>query len=46
MLIQLLQGTVAAQEVQQNTQYYPNPPVSSEIPPAPAQCPLPRSKAS
>jgi transcriptional regulator GlxA family with amidase domain len=46
MLIQLLQGTVAAQEVQQNTQYYPNPPVSSEIPPAPAQCPLPCSKAS
>jgi len=41
MLIQLLQGTVAAQEVQQNTQYYPDPPVSSAIPRAPAQCPLP-----
>lgn len=45
MLIQLLQGTVAAQEVQQNTQYYPNPPVSSEIPPPPAQCPLPLPKS-
>ena len=42
MLIQLLQGTVAAQQVQQQTQYYPDPPVSSAIPPAPAHCPLPR----
>jgi cyclohexyl-isocyanide hydratase len=39
MLIQLLKGTVAAQEVQQSTQYYPDPPVSSAIPPAPP-CPL------
>jgi transcriptional regulator GlxA family with amidase domain len=46
MLIQLLQGTVAAQEVQQNTQYYPAPPVSSAIPPAPQQCPLPRRKTA
>ena len=45
MLIQLLQGTVAAQQVQQNTQYYPDPPVSSAIPPAPSQCPLPRHGA-
>ena len=40
MLIQLLQGTVAAQAVQQQTEYYPDPPVSSTIPPAPS-CPLP-----
>ena len=32
MLIQLSAGTVAAQDVQQSTQYYPNPPVSSSIP--------------
>lgn len=42
MLIQLLKGTVAAQQVQQSTQYYPDPPVSSAIPPAPAHCPVPR----
>lgn len=42
MLIQLLQGTVAAQKVQQNTQYYPDPPVSSAVPPAPPHCILPR----
>ena len=46
MLIQLLQGTVAAQQVQQQTQYYPDPPVSSAIPPAPAHCPLPRPRQS
>lgn len=40
MLIQLLQGTVAAQEVQQVTQYYPDPPVRSMIQPA-KSCPLP-----
>jgi cyclohexyl-isocyanide hydratase len=40
-LIELLQGTAAAQEVQQNTQYYPDPPVSSEIPPPPPHCLLP-----
>jgi cyclohexyl-isocyanide hydratase len=31
-LIELLSGTEAAQDVQQTTQYYPDPPVSSEIP--------------
>ncbi|MDH2343225.1 DJ-1/PfpI family protein [Bradyrhizobium sp. SSUT18] len=39
MLITLLGGTELAREVQQNTQYYPDPPVRSAIPPAP-QCPL------
>lgn len=39
MLITLLGGTELAREVQQSTQYYPNPPVSSAIPSAP-QCPL------
>jgi cyclohexyl-isocyanide hydratase len=39
MLIQLLSGTEAAQEVQQSTQYYPQPPVSSTITPA-TTCPL------
>lgn len=42
MLIQLLQGTGAAQQVQQHTQYYPDPPVSSIIPSMPSQCLLPR----
>jgi cyclohexyl-isocyanide hydratase len=42
MLIQLLAGTVAAQQVQQQTQYYPNPPVDSAIPPAPSSCPIPQ----
>ena len=46
MLIQLLKGTVAAQQVQQTTQYYPSPPVSSAIPPAPASCPIPQPKGS
>jgi len=31
-LIELLAGTPAAQDVQQTTQYYPAPPVTSEIP--------------
>jgi cyclohexyl-isocyanide hydratase len=39
-LIELLGGTELAQRVQQDTQYYPDPPVSSEIPPAPAECPI------
>ncbi|MDB5670181.1 MAG: transcriptional regulator [Alphaproteobacteria bacterium] len=39
MLIQLLLGTAAAQEVQLSTQYYPQPPVSSTIPPTDS-CPL------
>jgi transcriptional regulator GlxA family with amidase domain len=33
-LIELLQGTAAAQEAQRMTQYYPCPPVASVIPPA------------
>jgi len=33
MLIQLISGTEAAQQVQQSTQYYPRPPVTSEIVP-------------
>jgi len=41
MLIQLLQGTVAAQKVQQSTQYYPDPPVTSAIPAPPPHCLLP-----
>ena len=40
-LIELLGGTTLAQRVQQDTQYYPDPPVSSEIPPTPAECPIP-----
>lgn len=39
-LIRLVQGTAAAQAVQQTTQYYPRPPVFSEIPSA-ASCLLP-----
>ncbi|WP_395711969.1 DJ-1/PfpI family protein [Reyranella sp.] len=44
-LIDLLGGTKLAQQVQQDTQYYPDPPVTSEIPPAPAECPIPASSA-
>src|SRR6516225_4581848 len=40
-LIELLGGTELAQRVQQDTQYYPDPPVSSAIPPTPAECPIP-----
>lgn len=39
-LIELVAGTEAAQSVQQSTQYYPDPPVKSEIP-TPNGCPLP-----
>lgn len=39
-LIRLTQGELAARTVQQTTQYYPKPPVHSEIPPTGA-CPLP-----
>jgi transcriptional regulator GlxA family with amidase domain len=39
MLIQLLDGTAAAQDVQRSTQYYPRPPVTSEIIPD-GKCPL------
>jgi cyclohexyl-isocyanide hydratase len=40
-LIQRLMGTAVAQSVQQTTQYYPRPPVTSEIPVA-TSCPVPR----
>src|SRR5229473_1934515 len=40
-LIELLAGTDLARKVQQSAQYYPDPPVSSAIPPSPAQCPIP-----
>jgi transcriptional regulator GlxA family with amidase domain len=40
-LIELLGGTALAQRVQQDTQYYPDPPVSSVIPPTLAECPIP-----
>jgi cyclohexyl-isocyanide hydratase len=43
-LIELLGGTALAQQVQQSTQYYPDPPVRSDIPPAPAQCPISMSR--
>jgi cyclohexyl-isocyanide hydratase len=39
-LIVLLRGTAAAQRAQQGTQYYPDPPVTSEIPQA-TTCPIP-----
>jgi cyclohexyl-isocyanide hydratase len=42
-LIQLLKGTSVAQQVQQTTQYYPRPPVTSEIPDA-TSCPVPPVK--
>jgi transcriptional regulator GlxA family with amidase domain len=44
-LIELLAGRELAERVQQDTQYYPEPPVSSAIPPSPAQCPIPASRA-
>jgi len=44
-LIELLGGTKLAQQFQQDTQYYPDSPVSSEIPPTPAHCPIPASAA-
>ena len=43
-LIELLGGRELAEKVQQATQYYPDPPVSSTIPPSPAQCPIPTSR--
>lgn len=43
MLIQLLCGTVTAQTVQQMTQYYPDPPVSSPVPVG-STCPLPKNE--
>ncbi len=44
-LIELLGGRALAEKVQQDTQYYPDPPVSSAIPPAPA-CPIPTGAAA
>jgi transcriptional regulator GlxA family with amidase domain len=40
-LIRLLGGDELAQDVQQTTQYYPAPPVHSDIPNPPSQCPIP-----
>jgi transcriptional regulator GlxA family with amidase domain len=40
-VIELLQGTQAAQDAQLNTQYYPCPPVSSTIPDTPPACIVP-----
>jgi cyclohexyl-isocyanide hydratase len=40
-LIDLLSGVELAQQVQQSTQDYPEPPVSSTLPPIPETCPLP-----
>lgn len=51
-LIELLRGTVAAQEAQRMTQYYPCPPVTSVIPPAgpcsvpPVTIPPPRDSST
>lgn len=42
-LIELLSGRALAEQVQIHTQYYPDPPVSSVIPPSLA-CPLPRAR--
>ena len=41
MLVKLLCGTEAAEEVQRAIQYYPDPPVSSTLPSSPPACPLP-----
>jgi cyclohexyl-isocyanide hydratase len=43
-LIELLQGTKAAQDAQRNTQYYPCPPVSSVMPDTPPACFVPKVK--
>jgi cyclohexyl-isocyanide hydratase len=45
-LIELLGGTELAQRTQQATQYYPDPPVRSVIPPTPKQCPIPTGRTS
>jgi cyclohexyl-isocyanide hydratase len=41
-LIELLAGRAVAEKTQQAAQYYPDPPVSSSIPPTPT-CPIPRT---
>ncbi|GEP55022.1 DJ-1/PfpI family protein [Reyranella soli] len=43
-LIELLADRALAERVQQAMQYYPDPPVSSVIPPTPAQCPIPPAR--
>jgi len=40
-LVELLGGRELAERVQQATQYYPEPPVSSVAPTPPAHCPIP-----
>ena len=45
-LIELLAGTKVAQDVQQTTQYFPDPPVSSALPEIPTECPLPPLRVS
>ena len=45
-LIRLLGGEQLAQDVQQSTQYYPLPPVRSDIPRPPDECPIPRTRTS
>ncbi|WP_199084605.1 DJ-1/PfpI family protein [Bosea sp. ASV33] len=40
-LIRLLAGEAVAEDVQQSTQYYPNPPVNSTLPAPPGECPVP-----
>ncbi|MEA2906306.1 MAG: hypothetical protein QOI12_3693 [Alphaproteobacteria bacterium] len=45
-LIRLLGGDELAQDVQQSTQYYPSPPVQSDIPDTPDQCPIPGGVSS
>ena len=41
-LISLLSGEDLAQDVQRSTQYYPDPPVASELPAPAAECPIPK----
>jgi len=42
-LIERVFGTAKAQDVQRTTQYYPQPPVTSTMQPAPTQCYVPSS---
>lgn len=44
-LVELLGGRELAEHVQQATQYYPDPPVSSVQPQIPALCPIPQAVA-
>ena len=45
-LIRLLGDDALAQDVQQTTQYYPVPPVQSDIPSPPARCPIPGNRTT